>query len=102
MARLSTNNQEQQRQNVTATKVSGMKVVSDQRTWQSSGDYHTDPSCYDLRPCQALKLHQQITQISSHRLSTVRESQKISGSQVSYILRYADGAAAFAPRISIC
>ena len=37
------------------------------------------------------------TQIFSHRLSTVRELRKIPGSQVSYILMYADSAAAFEP-----
>ena len=37
----------------------------------------------------------------SHRLSTVRVSREIAGSQDSYMLGYADGAAAFALHISI-
>ena len=36
------------------------------------------------------------TRIFSHRLSTVRESQKITGSQVSYILVYTDSVVALA------
>ena len=72
---------------------SGMKVISGKKkTRKSSRDYNTDPSWYDLRCCQDVKLQQTIsatTRIFSHRLRTLRKSQ------VSYILVYADSAAAF-------
>ena len=75
---------------------------------KASRDYYTDPSSYDLRCSQDLKLKQTslvnfrgLMQMFSHRLITVRESQEIPESQVSYILGYADSAAAFQPHISI-
>ena len=41
------------------------------------------------------------TDLHPHRLSTVRESRKIPRSQVSCILRYADGTAALEQHVSI-